>query len=78
MLKIDDDPQYNIIGCLRKIESSLNFLAEARNYLVLKYKMLPQSQKTHEMDIEAFENKQDSIRRENQQREFQNQRNAIQ
>lgn len=55
MMKIQDDPQNNIVSCLRKIEAELIYFSEARDILIEQFKRLPQSQKNQKDDIETFE-----------------------
>lgn len=50
---IQDDPHTAIIQVLRKVEESLNFLCEARNFLNERYKR--GNLKTHDQDIEQYE-----------------------
>lgn len=56
-MKIQENPKANIIASLRKIENEILYFCEARNFLNRKYKSLKPSERTHEMDIEQFENK---------------------
>jgi len=55
MMKIQDDPINNIIGCLRKIEAELNFFCEARDFLNVQYQRIPPALRKNEVDIETFE-----------------------
>ena len=62
-MQIEDDKS-NIILTMTKIESKLNYLAEARNHLHMKDQMLSAAQRHNEKDIETFEKEIISKRRE--------------
>tara|TARA_B110000305_G_C19298973_1_gene568154 strand:+ start:492 stop:743 length:252 start_codon:yes stop_codon:yes gene_type:complete len=71
-LKIDDDPNTNVIGTLRKIEYNLNYHAEARNHLHARQQLLSASEKLNVEDIEHFEYKEEKERKDKAFKEFQN------
>lgn len=71
-LKIDDDPNTNVIGTLRKIEYNLNYHAEARNHLATRQKLLTASDRLNVVDIETFEYKEEKERKDKAFKEFQN------
>ena len=43
ILKIEDDPQSEMVSILGKIESELNYLVEARNILYNRFTRMPMS-----------------------------------
>ena len=63
-LNLQDDPLYEIVEALRKIESNLMYYSEARNLMVERQQRLPLSKRLNEDDIETFENKQDKLRKD--------------
>ena len=65
-LNIQEDPLFDIIETLRKIESNLDYYAEARNLLVDRFARMPLSKKvaTEEDNIEIYENKMDKLRKD--------------
>lgn len=71
-LKIDDDPNTNVIGTLRKIEYNLNYHAEARNHLAARQKLLSASDRLNVVDIETFEYREEKERKDKAFKEFQN------
>lgn len=58
-IEVEEDPQFDLIGSLRKIESQLSYLAEARNHMVAMYHRKPAHLKDQSAlrtdDIEAKE-----------------------
>ena len=64
-LNIQEDPVYDLIETLRKIESNLNYMCEGRNLLVDRYQRMPLSKKVdNDHDIEAYESKMDKLRKD--------------
>ena len=71
-LKIDDDPNTNVIGTLRKIEYNLNYHAEARNHLAARQELLSAGEKMNIVKIPDFEYKEEKERKDKAFKEFQN------
>ena len=63
-MNIENDPMYQIVESLRKIESQMLYFSEARNLMVDRQARLPIHKKMQEEDIEAYENKQDKLRKD--------------
>ena len=63
-LNIQEDPMYDVVESLRKIESNLMYYCEARNLMVDKQIRQSMSKRLNEDDIETFENKQDKLRKD--------------
>ena len=63
-LNLYEDPMYEIVEALRKIESNLMYYSEARNLMVERQQRLPLSKRLNEDDIETFEIKQDKLRKD--------------
>jgi|TARA_B110000305_G_C19238171_1_gene538553 hypothetical protein len=62
-MEIDDDLD-NVVITLKKIESRLNYLAEARNHLQRKDSLISLHQRVQEKKIDDFEKDLDKERKE--------------
>ena len=73
VMGIDDDVNYNTIGTLRKIETSLNYFTEARNHLHEKSRRLggPDTVGPKDSTITKFELQIDKERKEKARIQFQ-------